>query len=369
MNAESNTPPTVDVSSQLGRQWLQSTNRVATGGGAHDGIVVVSIPDVSNGPDFPPEANEDSLKRLNNLVQALSDIDTSVVGSPKSEDPARGEYPAKSDSSTQSKSFFGDVDSSNTLATTASPSVTREIVDVKFDLAEPTTDWIDQPGNKDPYRVDGDDFADSDSSKAYIKESDVRAAIGNTAIATLTDAIIERFPLGAPAVLTFVGSEANRHIDETCARVATELASRKLGRILLLDADDIDQSLSKASGVGDELGFTNVVNNGHDWEKAVYGRSATGLDFMGVGTGRFNSSDPDSQLRKTVVELKREYQFICVSAGDAHSNSARLLNDVSDGSYLLVSVKNSHEAYAKSAVTEMRANGARLLGCVVTDVG
>ena len=66
--------------------------------------------------------------------------------------------------------------------------------------------------------------------------------------------------------------------------------------------------------------------------------------------------------------MKREYQFIRVAAGDAHSSAARMWNDICDGSYLLVSMKNSNESFAKSAVAELQARGARLLGCVVTDV-
>jgi hypothetical protein len=66
--------------------------------------------------------------------------------------------------------------------------------------------------------------------------------------------------------------------------------------------------------------------------------------------------------------MKREYQFICISGGDARSPSARIWNDICDGSYLLVSVKNSNQTIARSAVAEMQTSGARLLGCVVTDV-
>lgn len=359
MNAESNTPPTGDVSSHLGRQWLQSTNQdLASNAELEHEMVVVSIPDVSQGPDFPPEANQESLNRINLLVGTLTEHTP-----PKAQ-------PDNLETREHSSNFIGDRDDASGDRKFESPAKQNHSFDqIKSDLAEPTEDWVDQPGIKDPQRVDDDDLPQAVARQPDVLGDFARTDHGNTAIATLTDAIIERFPLGAPAVLTFVGSEANRHIDETCARVATELAQRKLGRILLLDADDLDKSLSKASGVEGELGFTNVVNNGHDWEKAVYGRSATGLDFMAVGTGRFHASDPGPQLRKTVVELKREYQFICVAAGDAHGHSARLWNDVSDGSYLLVSVKNTHEAIAKSAVTEMRSSGARLLGCVVTDVG
>ena len=67
--------------------------------------------------------------------------------------------------------------------------------------------------------------------------------------------------------------------------------------------------------------------------------------------------------------MKQDYQFICVSAGDAHDNVAKTWSGVCDGSYLLVSLKNSNEKIAESAVAELQTSGARLLGCVVTDLG
>ena len=66
--------------------------------------------------------------------------------------------------------------------------------------------------------------------------------------------------------------------------------------------------------------------------------------------------------------MKQDYQFVCVSAGSAHSAHAKLWYDLCEGSYLVVSLKSSNETYAKSSVKELQAGNARLLGCVVTDV-
>jgi Mrp family chromosome partitioning ATPase len=65
--------------------------------------------------------------------------------------------------------------------------------------------------------------------------------------------------------------------------------------------------------------------------------------------------------------MKTKYQFICVSAGDAHLGSAKAWSQVCDGSYLLVGLNSTNETYAKSAITELQSSGSRLLGCIVTD--
>ena len=225
---------------------------------------------------------------------------------------------------------------------------------LRNDLPEPPTEWTDKPPSKDGPRNDPDNPSEKKGT--------------DQAIEKLANAIVERFPLGDPTVLLFVGSESNKHIDESCARVASALAERKLGRILLLDSDTQGHALSNASGVSGQQGITDVANDLVSWESTIYGRSTTGLDFLGSGTGVFHHRDASDRLRHAIAEMKREYQFICISAGDAQSPSARIWNDICDGSYLLVSMKNSNQTIAKSAVTEMQSSGARLLGCVVTDV-
>lgn len=190
----------------------------------------------------------------------------------------------------------------------------------------------------------------------------------NRAIEVLCDSIVERFPPVDRAVILFAGSEPNIHVDETCARVASCLAGRDLGRILLVDSDLKGRALSAASGLAKEQGILDVKERGIDWKTLVYGGSSTKLDFMPAGIGfKYCDLNKKSKLIKAVGEMKEHYQFVLVSVGDAHSIPARVWSDIGDGSYLLVSMKNSNETIAKSAVAELKTCGARLLGCVVTD--
>ncbi len=336
------------VTSQLGRQWLQSTNSVPpaepTSAGTTStppGLVVVAFPDVSDVFDTTQGEFDSPDEDADQLAAALA-IANQELQTHHTTNGTRN-----SDSASES---------GIRIAAHVAPNA---------DLAEPSTDWTDRPANPNTTRST-DPANPVDPGKTSSPES--TEAASSEAIQKLTGAILERFPLGDPTVLSFVGSESNSHIEETCARVASELARRKVGRVLLIDAEPQNKSLSKASGVETETGITDVVNHSLDWESQIFGRSVTGLDFLGAGLGVFSPGKSEQRLRQIVAEMKREYQFICVAAGDAHHESARIWNETSDGSYLLVSVKNSNEAHAKSAVAEMRNGGARLLGCVVTDV-
>jgi hypothetical protein len=222
------------------------------------------------------------------------------------------------------------------------------------DLTEPPNEWRARRGGETPERKQTDEPVKKTSKEQAVEK--------------IARSIVERYPVGNPGLVVFAGLEANSMIDETCARVATSLSERKIGRALLIDADTQGQALTIASGVAGQAGVTDIVAGEIEWKNAVFGGSATGLDFIGAGSGQELGQHSTPLLRQLVVGLKNEYQFICVSVGDSGQISSQFWNDVGDGTYLLVSLKNSNQLRAKAAVSELRLSGGRLLGCVVTDV-
>ena len=218
--------------------------------------------------------------------------------------------------------------------------------------------------------------ADDDSAMKVIDAPDlatVKAAkeLGQTPtseISTLVDSIFERFPLAASTVLLFVGTEENPHVDETCARVASAIASRNIGDVLLIDADVDGKRLTQASGLAGQAGFLECINRSQPWRQKVVSRNESSFGFLPVGECAMDRWNAKQLLINSVAEMKQDYQFVCVSAGSAHSPHAKLWYDVCEGSYLVVSLKTSNETFAKSSVRELQAGDARLLGCVVTDV-
>lgn len=187
------------------------------------------------------------------------------------------------------------------------------------------------------------------------------------AVGILVEKIIDRFPLASPTVLLFVGGEPNPNVDETCAQVASALANCHVGNVLLIDGDVTGRQLTIAGGMVNQSGLSEAINRSADWRPLVVSEGSNSFSFLPVGECPSDRWNSDELLRKMTAEMKQDYQFICVSAGDAHSKHAKLWCDVCDGSYLVVSLKNSNETLAKSAAQELMLNGARVLGCVVAD--
>ncbi len=228
------------------------------------------------------------------------------------------------------------------------PAATPSPVETSFSTSEPlTAPAIDDAVN---------------ASRSLQRENE-RSAIGR-----IVDQIVEQFPLASPSTVLFVGSEDSMHIDETCARVAAELAARDVGRVLLVDSDFENKRLTVASGMAENAGLSEIMNVALPWKDAVLSSGSSKLDFLPAGTYANRRWNPDELLRDALADMKSQYQMICVSGGDAHGVASKSWSQLCDGSYLVVSVRNSNDRVAESAAIRLRQMGARLIGCIVTDV-
>lgn len=375
-----------------GKRWLNNVPFASGQDAQASPMVVVEIPDVNSVPVFgaDPAACNDISETIARALNA--DASQSSVGQPTQSQPK----PVQAADTNSSAVSFNDAMSLSAIQAAMRkgaelrPSMGASIpnattmgfqnadsnvpgsrpfessptaLNVVGDVSEQPREWTQPPDPSKSSRT-----APAESSP---KESGGKAlSPKDESISTLVGAILDRFPVGDPTVLVFVGSEENIHTDETCARVASQLSEHNIGGIMLIDSDTKGKALTLASGLEGKLGIADVVNRDKSWADLVYGRSSSGLDFMCVGTDKFHhydSQERQDRLRAAISEMKKEYQFVCISAGDAHGKSARIWSDICDGTYLLVSMKNTNETIAKSAVAELQSSGARLLGCVVTD--
>ena len=186
-------------------------------------------------------------------------------------------------------------------------------------------------------------------------------------LAALADEIGNRFPAGRPAVLSFLSAEPDPMVDLTAREMARLLALTGRGPVLLIDSHLESRRLTRDSGAAQASGLIDAAIEGRPWRPMIRSQWDRGVDFLPCGARETETLGDSGALRSVMIEIKQSYQYVCVAAGAA-ALAGQWWSDVSDGCYLLVSLKNTHAAVARSAVAELQASGARLLGCVVTDV-
>ncbi len=335
-----------EMTSHQGRQWLAQTSGTlgSAGGGTSSQSTDPATESLRNIPIVSIPFFDTIDKTLGLVSQATGEPNKGVPAAPLGVPPSGGD---------ESRPKALD------LATLVSRKVHSPAPDISFasvknDRSEDPNDWMEKVINPTSPR--------EEKSKSGNSATKNHAS----AIDGLVDSVLERFPLAAPAILLFVGSESNPHIDETCAEVALMLSKRNVGDVLLVDSN-FEGQLTSHHNLTSSAGVSEVYNDVESWDSLVVRESASGLDFLPSGKGNLDRWDGTSRVRQAAAEMKAAYQFICVSAGDAYSNASKTWSGICDGSYLIVSLNSSNERIAESAVTELQSSGARLLGCVVTD--
>jgi hypothetical protein len=187
------------------------------------------------------------------------------------------------------------------------------------------------------------------------------------AIERLTDCILERFPMAASSIIMFAGSQANPLTSMTCSNVAHLLARKTEKTILLVDSSP-RRELTQIYQTAENRGLNNLLTDHSDWRSEVLGLSQPRLDFLPAGNSHWEHWGAEDRLRQLAAEMRRMYQFVCVAVDEPQQVSSKIWTGICDGSFLLVSQRTANPAIAASNVVEMQKSGARLLGCVVTDV-
>lgn len=230
-----------------------------------------------------------------------------------------------------------------------------------------------QPQSKPIDSIAKSPNSDSDPNQAprcgKLQQAQVGQAIPQQpgqAIARLTNCILERFPLAGPTIIMFAGSQSNPLTSATCANVAGSLARKNIGKILLVDSSQ-RRELTLGYQAAEHRGVSNLLTDCTDWRSTVITLASSGMEFLPAGNSHWEHWGAENKLRQLAAEIRRQYQFICVAVDDPHQANSKIWTGICDGSFLLVSQRNANPAVAEANVVELQSNGARLLGCVVTD--
>ncbi|MEL7500541.1 MAG: hypothetical protein AAFN77_23315 [Planctomycetota bacterium] len=396
------------VSSQLGRQWLVDSldqtdalpvvaEKVSEEDASRDAtdsidqtqnpqsksnqvrILSIAVPDVSALPSLAPELVQPGVEETfedgtnasipmvpvtdpKSIVKKLADVTeqrleavSSRTSSSESTTVAEAEPPAEEWIREQERTADRTVPTVPTTnpqqASTFTQSTTSESSD-RIEVANTSTAATASPKDRSA-GINGD----QDETQQLTEQLD-----------GVVESILARATPGQSTLILFVGTESNPHVDATTAMVGSILTRKRHGSVLLVDSHADSKQLSVSSGAANQPGLVESVLESKPWSGLIRKGAATGIDFLPYGIRRLDGTRFQARVRQLTAELKQSYDYICVSAGAAESVDARIWSDISDGCYLLVSQKNSNPTLAQSAVAELQSCGARLLGCVVTDV-
>lgn len=189
---------------------------------------------------------------------------------------------------------------------------------------------------------------------------------GSKKIERLIDSILQKFPLGESVAIVFTGCKTDAETDKVTADVARHLAERRVGKVLLVDANPNSQQLSSQLCLENSAGLGNVVCDDQPWQQVLQAGSVSGLDFLPYGNVS-TSKTMRSQTSNFLENAKPYYQFICVSTGRNDTPLSQSFTNAADGIYLLLDLTQVSQTEAKVAADKLKLNNQTLVGCIVLD--
>jgi Mrp family chromosome partitioning ATPase len=171
----------------------------------------------------------------------------------------------------------------------------------------------------------------------------------------------------AAKTVVFVGIGSSSDAHEALVYAATLMAEQTPQKVLVVDANFSNRSLSESLDYARETGLAECIR---DTTSAVERCRPTSVDRLSLlPAGQLSPVDmaaDTSSLTRVLEQLGQAFDFIFVDGGRTDNAASRTLARLADAAYFVVQLGTVETATAQAALSDFRAAGARVLGCIAT---
>ncbi len=184
-------------------------------------------------------------------------------------------------------------------------------------------------------------------------------------IERITDQLVARFPVVSSATIMFASLTPGIDVDNVAAKVATCLANRDLGGILLIDANTNSGELSSMMGSLRSPGLTELVNRTETLSAVVCSTDNGNLEFLPCGNGDVTHRRFDA-MRATALgkEFNQAFQYTIISGGVVDNSLVQCWSGFVDALYLLIDLSCADKQKTMEALTALRHQAVRIAGII-----
>ena len=169
--------------------------------------------------------------------------------------------------------------------------------------------------------------------------------------------------------------EGKSSITANLARVSVA----KYPNVLLIDCDLRKPIIHKIFQVSNSIGLSDLLVNYDTFD--VYDdtyfqrfkdvKSSGELCILPAGTKTPNPQEllSGDRFKQLITKLKERFEFIVIDCPPVLSVADAIpVSNIADGTMFVISAKDTNKHDAKTAITQLTRNGAKLLGTVLTKV-
>jgi Mrp family chromosome partitioning ATPase len=165
--------------------------------------------------------------------------------------------------------------------------------------------------------------------------------------------------------LAFVSIGPSRGAPQTLVHAGTLLAERRHADVLLVDADLSHRALTQALDAQGQPGLAEALLR-HDSGLCLQ-LATPYLQFLPAGLQpQLDAAAAESPLEALFQTLGQQYGVVLIDGGQAGGPFASTLARQADATYLVVELGAVEAPQAQEALRDLRAAGARVLGCIAT---
>lgn len=184
----------------------------------------------------------------------------------------------------------------------------------------------------------------------------------------LVDALLAELTPGVPLSLALGTVDVRDEADAVLAHIARSLASRRLGKVLVIGAQFRRDALAARLCAARPRGLADILAGHVPWEAAI---ETTNHEHMRwIGPGRMALDEPPPQIEAMshlFAQLKRHFRFVLVDAGRLDRDETRQVASACDGVYVVVDPLRGDRRAIDRTLVDLSAAGSLVLGCIALD--
>jgi Mrp family chromosome partitioning ATPase len=183
----------------------------------------------------------------------------------------------------------------------------------------------------------------------------------------LGDQVDHDLPSRGTGSLMLFGAHKEAHVTDTALQLAYYQAEEGMRRVVVVDGNFSQKSLSMRLGIENQPGLTELSAQLTEWDRVVSASPHERLFALGAGQRTHIGEIQEVAFLSVIMELSNNFDLVIVDAGEVHAAAFPAMYNACDCSYLIARLGRTPRDTMQKVVAQLRAANRIPTGCIVTN--
>lgn len=167
--------------------------------------------------------------------------------------------------------------------------------------------------------------------------------------------------------MAFFGVNKESHVTDTALQFAYFQAEEAMRKVVLVDGNFGQKSLSLRLGIEAQFGFGELIAQVSEWDRVTYATPHERLFVIGVGQRGGSETIDEVAILSVVMELSNNFDLVVIDAGEAMAAAFPSIYNACDCSYLIARLARTPRDTLQRVTKKLRDSNLIPSGCIVTN--